>query len=313
MTRLRSLWPRLATAGLTLAATLLLCFGLAQFTPGDAFTSLELDPTIPAAALAHWRALYLPQQNWVVRFAHWVGAAGRGQLGYSLEYHRSVASLLRQRVPASFELMILGLGLAWGSGLLLALIPAWLGESGRERFERRLGWVLHGLAAVLTALPLGVLAIGALLFAPLAWLPTDAQPSPWLPASVLALAFLPTVYFQAAQALAQVRGRPFLLQGRAAGFSPMRLLLRHALPNTSDVLVPVASLTITQALVELVILEPLLGWPGIGQLSIQAAQSKDLPVLSALVLLSGLLAITANMLSDVVQARLHPQLRARAA
>jgi peptide/nickel transport system permease protein len=75
----------------------------------------------------------------------------------------------------------------------------------------------------------------------------------------------------------------------------------------------VASLTITQALVELVILEPLLGWPGIGQLSIQAAQSKDLPVLSALVLLSGLLAITANMLSDVVQARLHPQLRARAA
>lgn len=300
---------RLAAAIATLFASLLLCFGLGQWTPGDAFTALELDPAVPPATLAHLRAVYLHQQPLLHRFGAWLAAAAHGDWGYSLQFHRPVLSLLRERAPASLELILLGLALAWSAGLLLALVPAWLGEQSRWRWQRALDLGFHFAASLLTALPLGVLAVVALLLAPVAWLPGLGAGSPWLPATVLALAFLPTVYFQAAHALADIAARAFMTQGRAAGLSPLRLLWVHALPNTADVLVPVASLTLSQALVELVVLEPLMGWPGLGQLSIQAAQSKDMPVLSALVLISSLVVIVGNWVSEAVQLRLNPRLR----
>lgn len=294
----------------SLLATLLVCFALGQWTPGDAYSALELDPSIPAATLARWRAMYLPQQPLLHRFGAWLAAATRGDWGYSLQYHRPVLQLVRERAPASLELIVLGLGMAWGAGLVLALIPAWLGEHARWRWQRFCSLSLHGAAALLTALPLGVLAVLAVLVAPAAWLPGAGAGSVWLPATVLGLAFLPTVYFQAAHALAAVAQRGFMRQGRAAGLAPARMLLVHALPNTADVLVPVASLSWSQALVELVVLEPLLGWPGLGQLSIQSAQAKDIPVLAALVLISGLVVIVGNWISDAVQLTLNPRLRA---
>ncbi|HEY8054692.1 MAG TPA: ABC transporter permease [Terriglobales bacterium] len=301
---------RLAAALITVLAALVLCFALAQLTPGDAFSALELDPAIAPAELAHLRAEYLPQQSLPQRLAAWLEAAVHGDLGVSLESHRPVLSLLRQRIPASAELLALGLAGAWGLGLTLALLPAWLGETGRRRGRRIMGGGFHAAASLLTSLPLGVLAILALVWAPVGWLPQPGSgTAPWLAALVLGLAFLPTVYFQAAQTLAEVAERGFLQQGRALGFSPARLWLRHALPNAADVLVPVASLTVSQALIELVVLEPLLGWPGLGQLSLQAAQSRDMPVLAALVLLSSLVVIAANLASDLLQAWLNPQLR----
>ncbi|MGH9477247.1 MAG: ABC transporter permease subunit [Terriglobales bacterium] len=303
---------RVLAALLTVLAALLLCFALGQLTPGDAFSALELDPSISAGELAHLRATYLPQEPLVQRFGAWLAGAAHGNLGVSLESHQPVSRLLRERAPASFELMALGLGEAWALGLALALAPLWLGEEGHWRWQAALERVLHAAASVLTALPLGVLAIMALVWAPVGWLPgSEAQPSPWLPAVVLALAFLPVVYFQAAHALGVVMERGFIGQGRAGGLAPWRLLLRHGLPNSSDVLVPVASLTVSQAMVELVILEPLLGWPGLGQLSLQAAQAKDMPVLAALVLLSSLVVIAANWASELGQWLLNPRLRAR--
>lgn len=301
---------RLLAALLTVVAALLLCFALAQLTPGDAFSALELDPAVSPAELAHLRAEYLPHAGLPQRFEAWLAAAVRGDLGVSLESHRPVLSLLRRRLPASAELLALGLAGAWLAGLVMALLPAWLGEHGRRRWRRGLEAAFHAAASLLTSLPLGVLAIAALAWAPVAWLPQPGTARwPWLPAAVLALAFLPTVYFQAAHVLAAVARRGFLDQGRALGFSPARLWLRHALPNTSDVLVPVASLTVSQALIELVVLEPLLGWPGIGQLSLQAAQTRDLPLLAALVLVSSLAVIAANLASELLQAALNPQLR----
>lgn len=300
---------RLASAAATVLISLLLCFALGQLTPGDAFTSLEMDPSVPPATLAHLRTLYAPHRPMIERLGAWLAGLTRGEWGYSLQYHRPVLSLLRHRLPLSLELMVLGLAMAWALGLGLALLPAWLGERACWRTQRAFDGVLHGAGALLTGLPLGVLAVLALVWAPVTWLPAGAQPSPWLPAAVLALAFLPTVYFQAAHALARIEQRGFVQQARAAGLGPARIVLRHVLPNCSDVLVPIASLTLSQALIELVILEPLLGWPGVGQLSIQAAEGRDMPVLAALVLLTSLLVIGSNWLSELVQYGLNPQLQ----
>lgn len=299
---------RLVSAAAAVLLSVLVCFALSQWAPGDALSQLELDPSIPPAALAAMRFRLLPSRSLSLRFADWSVAALHGDLGYSLQFHVPVSQLLRQRTPATLVLVAAGLGAAWALAFALSLLSAWLAESSRRRFEA----ALRGLATIansaLAALPLGLLAVLALLWAPPTLLGGEGWP--WVAVVVLALGFLPSIYFQAVHALAAVLEAPYMMQARAAGIRPVRLVLRHALPNTSDVLIPVASVSITQALVEVVIVESLLGWPGLGQLALQAASGRDVPLLAALVLWTSLIVVGVNLASDLLQMAFNPRLRA---
>lgn len=311
--RIRRVAGRVATLLATIIASLLVCFALSAMTPGDAFTQLELDPAIPPATLAALRARYAAQSGVTARLRAWATGLERGKLGYSLAFHRPVASLLRERAPATLRLLGLAFVLAWLLALFWALSEALLAHS-------RLGALLHGasgaLAAAWSSLPVGFVAVVALIVAPVAWLAGLADFGggravtwPWLAAAVLACEFIPALYLQTAQALQTALGQPFVVAARARGLSRARVLWKHVVPNTFDTLIPLGSLTVTQLLVDTVIVETLLGWPGLGQLAVSAAAQRDLPLLSAIVLLTSLLVIATGIVSDLLQLWTNPRLR----
>lgn len=296
---------------LSLSGAVLLCFFFAQRTPGDAFTSLELDPSVPAQTLALLRSRYAPQQSLPEKFTHWGVALLHGNLGVSIEYHRPVLELLKERTPATLELLGLSFLLAWLLGLFLAVLPAC-----DDRLQP-LRTLLDAVAAVASAVPTAIVAVAAIALAPARWLPggfilepgSGSLPSPWLASAVLAIGLLPAVYLQVSQAIVTVSSRPFALAARAAGAGPIRLLFRHLLPNTLDSLLPFTAVSLAQILIETVIVETLLSWPGIGQLSLDAASQRDLPVVAALVLLTSCVVVLGNLFSDVLQFATNPRLR----
>ena len=302
---------RLLSALVSLSGAVLLCFLFAQQTPGDAFTALELDPSIPASTVALLRSRESAQQPLVERFMSWLNAAAHGDLGISIEYHRPVLTLLRERAPATVELLGLAFVMAWLVGMTLAFLPS------LADWARPLRTAIDSVAAAVAAVPTAVVAVAAMSLAPARWLPgafgldpgTGASPQPWLAAGVLSLGLLPAVYLQASQAITLLSSRPFVTAAQAAGAGPLRLLFRHIFPNSLDFLLPFASLSIAQLMIDTVIVENLLAWPGIGQLSIDAASQRDLPVVAALVLLSSVVVVTGNLLSDLLQYLTNPQLR----
>src|SRR5579883_2975734 len=243
--RIRRVAGRMATLFATIIASLLVCFALSAMTPGDAFTQLELDPAIPPATLAALRARYAAQSGVTARLRAWATGLERGKLGYSLAFHRPVASLLRERAPATLRLLGLAFVLAWLLALFWALSEALLAHS-------RWGGLLHGvsgaLAAAWSSLQVGFVAVVALVVARVAWLA-------WLAAAVLACEFIPALYLQTAQALQTALGQPFVVAARARGLSRARVLWKHVVPNTFDTLIPLGSLTVTQLLVDTVIVE----------------------------------------------------------
>lgn len=308
-------WTRLLRRGLSsllsLSGAVLLCFYFAQRTPGDAFTSMEMDPSVSAATLALLRSHDASHGSLPSRFAHWGLAALHGDLGVSIEYHRPVLALLKERTPATMELLGLSFLLAWVLGLGLAVLPAM-----SDRLQPLRG-VLDAVGAIAAAVPTAIVAVVAMTLAPARWLPGSSileqnsvsLPPPWLAAGVLALGLLPAVYLQGSQAIVSVSSRSFIPAARAAGKGPVRLLFHHILPNTLDALLPFASISVAQLLVETVIVETLLAWPGIGQLSLDAASQHDLPVVAALVLLTSCIVVAGNLFSDVLQFVTNPRLR----
>lgn len=311
----RSGWTRLLRRGLSsllsLTGAVVLCFYFAQRAPGDAFTRLEMDPAVSAQTLSLLRSRYAPHQSLPVRFAHWGIAALHGNLGVSIEYHRPVLALFKERTPATLELLGLSFLLAWMLGLVLAILPAF----GDHLHPLRS--IFDAAGAVAAAVPTAIVAVVAMTLAPARWLPggsvlelsSASLPPPWLAAGVLALGLLPAVYLQASRMIVSVSSQPYVLAAKAAGKSPARLLFQHVLPNTLDALLPFTSISVAQLLIETVIVETLLAWPGIGQLSLDAAAQRDLPVVAALVLLTSCVVVLGNLLSDVLQFATNPRLR----
>jgi peptide/nickel transport system permease protein len=107
----------------------------------------------------------------------------------------------------------------------------------------------------------------------------------------------------------EVLGRDYVRTARAKGLGERRLVVGHALRNALIPLVTVIGLQFGALLGGAVITETIFAWPGVGRLTIQAIQAKDLPLVQACVLLLAVIFVLANLVVDVLYAYLDPRIR----
>jgi len=89
----------------------------------------------------------------------------------------------------------------------------------------------------------------------------------------------------------------------------LSVILRHALPNAALPIITVLGMQFGALLAGAVITETIFSWPGVGQLTIEAIQKRDYPVVQACVLLISLTYVTVNLLTDLAYAFLDPRVR----
>jgi peptide/nickel transport system permease protein len=81
------------------------------------------------------------------------------------------------------------------------------------------------------------------------------------------------------------------------------------LRNASIPVVTIAALEIGNLLAGAIIVETVFAWPGIGQLAIQAIQSRDFLVVQAIVLFVSLVYVVVNLAADLLYAGIDPRIR----
>jgi peptide/nickel transport system permease protein len=85
--------------------------------------------------------------------------------------------------------------------------------------------------------------------------------------------------------------------------------LRYVLPNAAPPVVSALGLQLAGLIGGLIVAETLFGFPGIGQLIVKSAASRDAPVVEALALIIGTIFVVVNMIADGVVMLLTPRLR----
>jgi peptide/nickel transport system permease protein len=103
--------------------------------------------------------------------------------------------------------------------------------------------------------------------------------------------------------------RAYVTTARSKGLSERTAVFRHALRNAA---IPVITLTADEiaGLVNgAVIIEVIFGWPGIGQLALQAIERRDFPLVQADVILVATVVVFINLLVDLAYAYLDPRIR----
>jgi peptide/nickel transport system permease protein len=252
----------------------------------------------------------------LVRYWDWLNGMFHGSLGHSIANDQSVAAILGQRLPVTFEL----LGYAFVISLVFAIPVAVLAARRPNGIGDRVTMLVSMAGLSIPAYVLALVLV--LVFAVhLGWLPaigfvhigdsvTGNIRSLTLPAIAIGFGLF-CVYSRLLRAdiLAQMQGQDYVVTARAKGLSPDQVLRRHAFRNSLFGLVTLVGLNFGTLVGVAVIIEPIFSLPGIGQELLTAINTRDVPIIEGTVLVFGLAVVVAGLLTDILYAIIDPRIR----
>ncbi len=237
-------------------------------------------------------------------------------LGVSFKLRANVTSLLWSRFPAT-------LSLALGGAALFLLIGVGMGILAARRRGSVTDKLIVGGSLVINAIPFYLIALLSFLLLISQWgiFPDSGYFSPftdgpWAWAKGLVLAWLvlgvsfSTDYARFSRgSMIEAMNEDFVRTARAKGLSERRTTLRHALRAAIVPVVTIFGLDLAELLGGTVFLERIFDIQGIGITALDAINTKDLPIISATVLLSAAFIVVANVLVDLVYSLIDPRVR----
>lgn len=304
-----------------IAAILVADFLLIHLVPGDPITAQMGDFPFPPAYVAELRARYGLDQPLVLQLFYYIGNLLRGDLGFSLFNRVPVAEVIAQRAANTLVLMVPVLIFSSLLGIAIGMLAA-------TQRRRSVDLAITGLSLVGKSVPIfwsGQLLI--IIFAVnLGWLPAQGMHSVrgapagfaglvdlaahWLMPGLIATSINMVIVARVARvSFKQTLVQDYVTTATAIGLSRPRVLLRHALPNAFLPVLTVIGHNVGNLLTGTIMVEAVFGWPGLGGLFLNSISARDYPVLQGLFLLTALITIGANLLTDILYALIDPRVR----
>jgi ABC-type dipeptide/oligopeptide/nickel transport system permease component len=244
---------------------------------------------------------------WFVQYLDFLDKALHGDLGVSLRQQQPTVNLIAERLPATLQLAGASMAIAICVGVPIGVAAARSRGSLTDRLLMLGGLLGQSLPVFwLGLLLIMVFAVG------LGWFPvagTGGAQHLVLPSVTLGLFSTAYIARMTRSSMLEVLGRDYVRTARAKGLGERRLVVGHALRNALIPLVTVIGLQFGALLGGAVITETIFAWPGVGRLTIQAIQAKDLPLVQACVLLLAVIFVLANLVVDILYAYLDTRIR----
>ena len=302
---LNYLGARLVTALLVVFGVMTIVFMLIHIVPGDPVEVMlgESAQATDREALRETLGLNLPlSMQWV----NYINGLIHLDLGTSLHTKRPVIDVLTERIPAT--------SLLAGTSILIALMIAlplgMLAAVRKGSIWDRIAMTFSMLGVAIPNFWMGPMLI--LVFSLwLGWFPVSGNEhilSLVLPAVTLGTALAAILSRMIRASLLEVLNEDYIRAANARGLLPSTVICKHALKNAALPVVTILGLQLGALLAGAVITETVFSWPGIGQLTIDAIQKRDYPVVQSCVLLISLCYVVVNLLTDLAYAWLDPRI-----
>ena len=302
---------RLATLPLLLLGISAVSFALLNLAPGDP-AEIVLRQRNPGqlpnpAEVAAMRVELGLDASLPVQYARWVSRALVGDMGQSYVTEQPVAAQLARRTVPTALLTAAALALA-----LLVAVP--MGILSARRRGSAVDAVARLAALVGAAAPSYALAYGLIiLFAvKLSWLPALGYGSASqvvLPAIALSLAPMAQLMRLIRASMLETLGQDYIRTARAKGLAEQTVAFRHALRNALLPAIGATGVNLGYLLSGAVIVETIFTWPGLGQLMVGAAVTRDYPVVQGFVAYIAVVVLLVNLAADIALRVADPRLR----
>ena len=312
---------RLGQAVLVLFIVALISFLIFRYVGSPVDNLLAQEATVQQRADLE-EALGLNDPVYVQYFG-FVWKALQFDFGNSYRGALPVAELISSRLPATLEL-------AFTSALFALILGVVTGIHTAIRRGGLFANLILSLSLIGVSLPtflIGVLLIWVFAVE-LQWLPSfgrgEVVELGWwstgfltlsglksliLPSITLGLYQLTLIMRLTRSEMLEVLRQDYVRFARALGLSERSVYFKHALPNTLIPVTTIAGLQLGSIVAFAIITETVFQWPGVGLLFINAVYFVDIPVMSAYLLLVGVLFVLINLAVDLLYLAIDPRLR----
>jgi peptide/nickel transport system permease protein len=130
-----------------------------------------------------------------------------------------------------------------------------------------------------------------------------------VPVAILVLGMLPVLVRHVRSAVDECARSPFALAARAHGIGRRSLLFRQLLPAALNPLISLFGYSIGTLLSASLLVEVLVGWPGLGPIFLEAILARDFPLVLGVVMSSASLLVAGNLIADLLLYRADPRIR----
>ena len=276
-------------------------------------------PRISQAAVEAKEIALGLDQPIIVQYFVWLGQLLKGNMGYSIKTYQAVSEMIVSHLGPTLLLM--------GASLLVSLlisIPAGIYSAVNQYKKSDYAVVTFSfLGSSVPGFFLSLLLI-YVFTAKLGWLPSggmitlgtkggaaDIALHMVMPVIVLTVSMAGTNIRYIRSAVLEILQKDYLRTAKAKGIGRFLVINKHALRNALIPIVTVIGMQIPMLFGGQVIVEQIFSWPGLGLMTMSAIMSRDYPVIMGVCLLSAIVVLAANLLTDILYAVLNPTIQLR--
>lgn len=296
--------------GITIIDYAIMCFA------GSPLEMLQGARISQDALAARAAQLGLDQPFYIQYFA-WLLQLLKGNLGYSIKSYQPVSDMILSHLGPTLLLM--------GASLLVSLImsiPAGIYSAIRQYSKGDyivvtasfLGssipsFFLSLLLVYIFTMKLGLLPSDGMITLGTSGGATDVAVHMIMPVLVLSVSMAGTNIRYIRSAMLEILQKDYLRTARAKGIGERLVINRHALRNALVPIVTVIGMQIPVLFGGAVIVEQLFSWPGLGLMTMSAILTRDYPVIMGVCLLSAVVVLLANLVTDILYAVVNPTIQ----
>lgn len=302
----------------TILIVSLIVFVLQRSVPGTAIDIIQsqlaltgdtIDRDAVMSKLGMDKPLLTQYFDWIV------GIVTRGDFGTSIFQGKPVMRLIASRIPATFELGLLSIIYANLFGLPLGVLSA-------ARQGRLTDNIIRPFSVLLISIPSFLLATIFIIYTAkyLGWAPSPKLISfiqnPWgnivqysIPAIINGAAMAGMTMRMSRTQMMDVVRQDYMRTAWSKGLPEKTVIVRHGLKNALIPVITVIGGQLANVIGGTVIMENIFNIPGMGQLMVEALNSRDYPIVSAIVLLISFSVLVVNVIVDISYSWIDPRVR----
>ncbi len=286
-----------------------LTFGMMQFAADDAVDILyEQSGSVSEEIKAAKRAELGLDQPFLIQYGNWLKGVATGDMGKSFISGKLVFETFAEKLPATFELMIVSI-------LLTIFIATPLGILAAVNQNKFLDYLIRTFSFIGNSLPnffVGLLLIYFLALK-LNLLPIMGRPNDFssviMPALTLTIAMGAKYTRQIRAVVLEELAKPYVIGAKSRGVGEWTILTKSVLRSTLIMIITLLALSMGSLLGGTAIVETIFMWDGVGKMAVDAILTRDYPLIQAYVVWMAIIYVLMNLAADLLYYRLDPRVR----
>lgn len=293
----------------------IISFILMQMAPGDPLQAY-ITPQMSPDDIERIRQSMGLDQPIIVQYFRWLMNALQGNLGYSMVSHRPVIQVIVERIPNTLLITVTALVISILVAIPVGLYAGYKKNSIIDNILNVTSYIGISIPSFWFAMILIYIFSVKLGLLPSVGMRTagvettiDLVKHMVMPVIVLSYYNLCvfTRYIRSST-IGQLR-EDYVLTQRSYGATTKEILFKHVLKNTLLPVITIFAMALPQLVTGAFITETIFGWPGMGQLGVNAIFGYDYPVVMGITMISSLMLILGNLLADILYQLVDPRIK----